>query len=102
MLRGHQGELQGFFLEDRRPIWRPARRFGSGDSVERYGHLDLTQFNELELRLYTLIKSKYASKWELETCYTLNEALKLYALYTMDADIERAQAEEMKNKAAQT
>lgn len=49
--------------------------------------------------MYTLIKAKLASKMELETCYTLDEALKLYALYTMDSDIERAQAEELKNKA---
>ena len=49
--------------------------------------------------MYTLIKAKLASKFELETCYTLDEALKLYALYTMDSDIERAQAEELKNKA---
>lgn len=48
--------------------------------------------------MYTLIKVKLASKMELETCYTLDEALKLYALYTMDSDIERAQAEELKNK----
>lgn len=52
--------------------------------------------------MYTLIKSKQASKWELETCYTLDEAMKLYALYTMDGDIERAQAEELKNKSAAT
>lgn len=49
--------------------------------------------------MYTLIKAKLASKMELETYYTMDEALKLYALYTMDSDIERAQAEEMKNKA---
>lgn len=48
--------------------------------------------------MYTLIKAKLASKMELETFYTLDEALKLYALYTMDSDIERAQAEELKNK----
>lgn len=48
--------------------------------------------------MYTLIKAKLASKTELETCYTLDEALKLYALYMMDSDIERAQAEELKNK----
>ena len=51
--------------------------------------------------MYTLIKAKLASKMELETCYTLDEALKLYALYTMDSDIERAQAEELKNTAGE-
>lgn len=39
-----------------------------------------------------------ASKLELETCYTLDEALKLYALYRMECDIESGQAEELKQK----
>ena len=48
--------------------------------------------------LYMLIKSQLASKFELETVYTLDEALKLYALWEMDNDIEAAKAEELKNK----
>ena len=36
--------------------------------------------------------------WELKNCYTLDEALKLYALYKMDRDIEAAQAEEVRNR----
>lgn len=47
--------------------------------------------------MYTLIKDRYASKMELESCYTLDEALKLYALCCMDKDIERGQAEEMRS-----
>lgn len=47
------------------------------------------------MRMYILIKARLASKLELETVYTLDEALKLYALYSMDRDIERFQAEEM-------
>lgn len=47
--------------------------------------------------MYTLIKAGKASKYELEEWYTLDEALKLYALYRMDLDIERGQAEELKN-----
>lgn len=46
--------------------------------------------------MYILIKARLASKLELETVYTLDEALKLYALYSMDVDIERGQAEELK------
>jgi len=46
--------------------------------------------------MYILIKARLASKTELDTAYTLDEALKLYALYRMDQDIELAQAEEMK------
>lgn len=49
--------------------------------------------------MYVLIKARLASKMELETVYTLDEALKLYALYCMDQDIERGQAEELKSKA---
>lgn len=33
---------------------------------------------------------------ELKTVYTLDEALKLFALYEMDQDVERGQAEDMK------
>ncbi len=50
--------------------------------------------------MYTLIKAKIASKFELEEYYTLDEALKLYALYRMDLDIERAQRKEMERKGA--
>lgn len=46
--------------------------------------------------MYVLIKAGLASKWELETCYTLDEALKLYALYLRDIDIQRMQAEELR------
>lgn len=46
------------------------------------------------MRMYSLIKARYASKTELETVYTLDEALKLFALYCMEQDIERGQAEE--------
>lgn len=48
--------------------------------------------------MYSLIKARIASKSELETVYTLDEALKLYALYRMDQDIERGHAEDMKRE----
>lgn len=48
--------------------------------------------------MYILIKNRLASKYELETIYTLDEALKLYALLRMDQDIESAKAYEMKNQ----
>lgn len=35
---------------------------------------------------------------ELKTVYTLDEALKLYALYIADKDIERFQAEALRNE----
>ena len=48
------------------------------------------------MRMYILIKARIASKLELETVYTLDEALKLYALHSMDMDIDRGQADELK------
>lgn len=48
--------------------------------------------------MYMLIKNRLASKTELETVYTLDEALKLYALMKMDQDIESAQSEEMQRE----
>lgn len=48
--------------------------------------------------MYVLIKAKLATKFELETVYTLEEALKLYALYQMDIDIQAAKAEELKRE----
>jgi len=48
--------------------------------------------------MYVLIGMKLASKSELEDAYTLDEALKLYALWRMSQDVESGRAEEMKNK----
>ena len=48
--------------------------------------------------MYILIKARLASMEELKTCYTLGEALKLYALYSMDLDIERMKMEEMNER----
>ncbi len=48
--------------------------------------------------MFTLIKDRVASKWELENCYTLSEALKLYALMQMDKDVERCMANELKRE----
>lgn len=50
--------------------------------------------------MYSLIKAGIATKSELDEAYTLDEALKLYALYSMDRDIERFQAEEMQAEMA--
>jgi hypothetical protein len=48
--------------------------------------------------MYVLIKSRLASMTELHNAYTLDDALKLYALWEMDHDIEAAQSAEMKRK----
>jgi len=46
--------------------------------------------------MYVLIKAKLASKMELDHHYTLEEALKLYALFRMEQDIEYFRSEELK------
>ena len=48
--------------------------------------------------MYALIRAGLASKGELETVYTLDEALKLYALYRMDQDVQRIRSEETGGK----
>ena len=46
--------------------------------------------------MWILVGMKLATKTELETVYTLDDALKLYALWQMQQDIEAAKADEMK------
>ena len=48
--------------------------------------------------MYILIRQGMASKFELDNCYTLEQALKLYALWKMGQDIESAQVAEMQAK----
>lgn len=48
--------------------------------------------------MYSLIKARLATKFELDNSYTLDEALKLYALYERDCDIQRAKSEEMRTE----
>ena len=50
------------------------------------------------MRMYVLIKARLASKAELETVYTLDEALKLYALYRMEQDVEKGEMEELRKE----
>lgn len=45
--------------------------------------------------MYTLIKARVASMFELYEYYTLDEALLLYSLYEMDRDIESAKMKEV-------
>lgn len=48
--------------------------------------------------MYILIKARLASKFELEEYYTLDEALKLYALYRMDNDIQNGKLDDAKER----
>jgi len=48
--------------------------------------------------MYLLIKARLASKFELDNIYTLDEALKLFALFQMDNDIEAYHADKLKRE----
>lgn len=48
--------------------------------------------------MYILIKARLASMYELKHVYTLDEALKLYALYEMELDIEKGRADDLKRE----
>ena len=50
------------------------------------------------MRMYILIGMNLASKAELEEVYTLDEALKLFALWRMQQDIHTIQADELSKK----
>lgn len=100
MLPCHQAEFQRFFQEVRRPIWegRVGRGQNAEEDIVKYGKFDYSQFSELELRCYILIKAKLASMYELQEVYTLDEALKLYALYEMELDVEKGRADELERR----
>lgn len=48
--------------------------------------------------MYQLIINKMATKFELEEYYTLDEALKLYALMRMNMDIQYFETQEIRNR----
>ena len=48
--------------------------------------------------MYTLIQSHMASMTELKSVYTLDEALKLYALMEMSNDVKALQMEELRER----
>lgn len=56
----------------------------------------------MELRCYILIKAGIASMQELKEYYTLDETLKLYALYLMERDVEKGRADELERRSRQT
>lgn len=48
--------------------------------------------------MYALIKAHLATMDELKSVYTLDEALKLYALMRMDIDIENGRSKDMERR----
>lgn len=94
-------EFQRFFLETRQPIWQGKTgggRENAAEDIVKYGKFDYSQFSELELRCYILIKAGMVSMTELQEVYTLDEMLKLYALYEMQLDIEKGRADELERR----
>ena len=91
-------EFPGFFLEASHPVWESRVHPDSEEDPVKYGTFDYSRFNELELRMYILIKARLASMYELQNVYTLDESLKLYALYRMELDIEKGRADDLKKE----
>ena len=48
--------------------------------------------------MWMLIGAKLVTRFELEEYYTLDDALKLFALFRMQQDIEAYHADELKRK----
>ena len=48
------------------------------------------------MRMYVLIKARLASMTELKEVYTLDEALKFYALFQMENDVEACRLNELR------
>lgn len=66
--------------------------------LEKYGRFDGSYFNSIEIKLYQLIQEGCASMMELEEYYSLSEAMKLYALFSMRHDVESMRIKEMEKK----
>ena len=48
--------------------------------------------------MYALINAQKASMYELKCIYTLDEALKLWAIHDMGLDIEKGRADELERR----
>ena len=64
------------------------------EKIVKYGTFDYTRFGELEMRCYNLVNARIVSMWELKEVITLDEMIKLYAIYSMNCDIEAQKADE--------
>ena len=62
--------------------------------LEQYGEFDNDRVTNLEWIMYTLIRERVASMYELTYVYNLDEMLKLYDLIMMQRDIEYAKSQE--------
>lgn len=50
--------------------------------------------------MYILIREGLASMMELKNCYTLDEAIKLYAIYEMQRDVQTGHIQDAEEEAA--
>ena len=86
-------ELQRFFQRCEHPLWTPFQSAPCGQ-LEQYGEFDNDRVTNLEWIMYTLIRERVASMYELAYVYNLDEMLKLYDLIMMQRDIEYAKSQE--------
>ena len=93
MCLGHSIKLQRFFQRCEHPLWRPYQS-APGGQLEQYGEFDNDRVTNLEWIMYTLIRERVASMYELTYVYNLDEMLKLYDLIMMQRDIEYAKSQE--------
>ena len=73
-------------------LWRPYQS-APGGSLEEYGEFDNERVTDLEWVMYTLIRERVASMYELTYVYNLDEMLKLYDLIMMQRDIEYSRSQ---------
>ena len=86
----------------RNPIWEPSGGRADGEfDLSDYGEFDDTAFDALELQMYQLVGAGRVTMTELKEVITLDEFLKLYALWRMEKDIESARADELREEAGQ-
>ena len=64
-----------------------------GGSLEEYGEFDNERVTDLKWVMYTLIRERVASMYELTYVYNLDEMLKLYDLIMMQRDIEYSRSQ---------
>ena len=48
--------------------------------------------------MYMLIQNRLASMWELKNCYSLEEALKLFAILQMQIDVQSGKRAEIERR----
>jgi hypothetical protein len=66
--------------------------------LQKYGKFDVSQFCDLEMRMWILVGYDVTTKKELDENYTLDEALTLFSMWQMQQDIKAMQADEVRKK----